>query len=148
MTLTSNKSESGNRVPHHDQSQPLGRISGQILDRWQPGTGPQTCGSYTVLLYDNSTLSEDCNKLGWNGTQADGKWARANTMHQTRIQQAIRRIDGPQTEDFHFFQSYPRRRNCDDGSIDESTLTAVDSWAIIVRWVSDKKHIVIYPSII
>ena len=47
-----------------------------FIDNKLISSRPQACGSYTVLPDDNSTLSQNCKKLGWNGTHADGKWTR------------------------------------------------------------------------
>ncbi|XP_078383947.1 uncharacterized protein LOC144666390 isoform X2 [Oculina patagonica] len=113
---------------------PLGEAVVRFLtDDNHVSTRPQACGSFTVLPDDNSTMSEDCNKLGWNGTHADGKWLRTNVISSGRILQAINRIDGPLPENKHYFQSYPRRRDCGDVNSEESTLSAGDSWAIFVR---------------
>ena len=88
---------------------------------------PQACGSYTVLPDDNSTLSEDCSKLGWNGTYADGKWAASWATGQYRIQQAINRpLD-------HKFFSAPKQRDCDDWNSGEESLSPGDTWAVFVR---------------
>ncbi len=46
-------------------------------------TRPHACGSYTVLSDDNSTLSEDCNNLGY--PRADGKWATEVNTEDNRI---------------------------------------------------------------
>lgn len=56
---------------------PLGEaVVKYFIDDNMKSIRPQTCGSYTVLPDHNSTMTEDCNNLGWNGTYADGKWSR------------------------------------------------------------------------
>lgn len=89
---------------------------------------PQTCGSYTVLPDDNSTLSKDCSKLGSNGTHADGKWSNFKITGKNRILQAIVRAG-----DDRRFCSLPSQRDCDDRNGDEASLSPGDTWAIFVR---------------
>lgn len=101
----------------------------------QVSARPQTCGSYTVLPDDNSTISKDCKKLGWNGTHPDGKWVMAGITHKTRILQALRRTDGSVPK--HSFQAFPNVRECDDFDDPSdglpSSVSAGDTWAIFVR---------------
>ncbi|XP_078366014.1 uncharacterized protein LOC144650234 isoform X3 [Oculina patagonica] len=89
---------------------------------------PQACGSYTVLPDDNSTLSEDCSKLGWDGTHADGKWTSVEADGKNRIWQAMQR-----PSDQHRFYSFPRNRDCDDWNGGEASLSPGDTWALFVR---------------
>ena len=89
---------------------------------------PQACGSYTVLADDNSTMSEDCSKFGWNGTHADGKWSRANIKGKSRILQAIQR-----RQDFHRFYAFPKKCDCDDWDGGQASLSPGDTWAVFVR---------------
>lgn len=106
-----------------------------FTDGKQVSSRPQACGSYTVLPDDNSTMSKDCKKLGWNGTHPDGKWGRAGQFYQTRILLAIRRTDGIVPK--HSFQAFPNVRECDD--FDDpadglpTSVSAGDTWAIFVR---------------
>ena len=72
-------------------------------------------------------MTEDCSKLGWNGTHADGKWTQFSATGESRIFQAIRREDG------HTFYSFPNMRNCDDSSEEEASLSPGDTWAVFVR---------------
>ena len=108
---------------------PLGEaVVKYFIDDKVISTQPQACGSYTVLPDDNSTLSQYCSKLGWNGTHADGKWAANWATGVNRILQSITR-----REDKYRFYSFPHRRDCDDYESEESSLTPGDSWAIFVR---------------
>lgn len=94
---------------------------------------PQACGSYTVLPDDNSTLSEDCRKVGWNGTHVDGRWDDDSGLRsKTRIYQALRR-NGEQSGDHSLFYTFPRKRNCDDQHDSDDSLSPGDFWAIFVR---------------
>ena len=99
-----------------------------FIDDNLASTRPPTCGSYTVLPDDNSTLSEDCSKLGWNGTHADGKWTVHWTTTKSRILHPILRIG-----DNLRFRSFPKYRNCDDWNVEEFSLSPGDTWAIFVR---------------
>lgn len=77
----------------------------------------------------NSTLSQDCKKLGWNGTHADGKWTRfSKGTGDYRIFQAVRRDVNDRV-----FYSFPNRRNCDDSEQKEALLSSGDTWAVFVR---------------
>ncbi|KAL9978219.1 hypothetical protein ACROYT_G015714 [Oculina patagonica] len=108
---------------------PLGEsVVGYFIDDNPAPTRPQTCGSYTVLPDDNSTLSEDCSKIGWNGTHADGKWTKFSGVGKYRIGQAIQRSSGR-----HRFFSFPSRRDCDDWNSGEASLSPGDTWALFVR---------------
>ena len=99
-----------------------------LIDDNLVSTRPQACDSYTRLPDDNSTLSEDCNKVGWNGTHADGKWLHFRASGRYRIWQALRRdVDG------HVFRSSHDRRICDDTGINEASLSPGDTWALFVR---------------
>ena len=89
---------------------------------------PQACGSYTVLPDDNSTLSQDCTKLGWNGTHADGRWDD-NSSGDTHIYQAMRRNG----EKARLFYSFVRKGKCDDRDGDDASLSHGDFWAIFAR---------------
>ena len=89
---------------------------------------PQACGSYTVLPDDNSSLSEDCSKLGWNSTHPDGKWTSSWINGHKRVLKPLLR-----QEDHHRFRSLPKGRDCDDWESDESSLSPGDTWAIFVR---------------
>ena len=93
-------------------------------------TRPQACGSYTVLPDDNSTMSKDCNTMGWNGTHADGKWGRFDTTGQSRILSPVTRRG---LLDSHGFVSHYKRRDCDDWRGTEASLSPGDKWAIFVR---------------
>ena len=95
---------------------------------------PEACGSYSVLPDDNSTLSEDCSN--WSGTRAqvDGKWGvQGASDDDFPILEAINRY-GEKKKDDHLFYAKPQRRQCDDGDIDESSLSPGDFWSIFVRW--------------
>ena len=72
-------------------------------------------------------MTEDCSKLGWNGTHADGKWTQFRAAREFRIHKAIQREDG------HIFRSLFKKRNCDDASEDEASLSTGDTWAVFVR---------------
>ena len=92
-------------------------------------TRPQACGSYTVLPDDNSTLSRDCSKLGWNGTHADGKWAAPwFTAGGYRLRRVILARNFS-----HQFKSQPKERCCDDWNNGEESLSPGDTWAVFVR---------------
>lgn len=94
---------------------------------------PEACGSYSVLPDDNSTLSEDCSN--WSGTRAqvDGKWGvQGASDDDFPILEAINRY-GEKKKDDHLFYAKPQRRQCDDGDIDESSLSPGDFWSIFVR---------------
>lgn len=113
---------------------PLGEaVTRYFIDNSQTASRPQACDSYTVLPDDNSTMSKDCTKVGWNGTHADGKWSEAGITGRKRILKAMIRVDGPQPEDTHYFKSTASKRNCDDSTNEESMLSAGDTWAIFVR---------------
>ena len=90
---------------------------------------PLACGSYTVLPDDNSTLSKDCSKLGWNGTHADGKWSNyiaQNAKH--RILMPVK-LYGKAS-----FSTRINARSCDDSmGRSESSLSPGDTWGIFVR---------------
>ncbi|XP_078366331.1 uncharacterized protein LOC144650511 [Oculina patagonica] len=108
---------------------PLGEaVVEHLIDDNLASTRPQACGSYTVLPDDNSTMSEDCSKLGWNGTHADGKWSAYWATGKKRILQAVTR-----REDYHRFFSAPKRRDCDDWESGEDSLSPRDTWAVFVR---------------
>ncbi|KAM7434690.1 hypothetical protein ABFA07_015240 [Porites harrisoni] len=94
---------------------------------------PEACGSYSVLPDDNFTLSEDCSN--WSGTRAqvDGKWGvQGASDDDFPILEAINRY-GEKKKDDHLFYAKPQRRQCDDGDIDESSLSPGDFWSIFVR---------------
>lgn len=93
---------------------------------------PQTCGSYTVLPDDNSTMSEDCSTFGWNGTHADGKWAKYAAKGRARILRPIMRVKSGYK---YIFNSYPTRRDCDDSKDGNASLSVGDTWSIFVRWI-------------
>ncbi|KAL9978233.1 hypothetical protein ACROYT_G015728 [Oculina patagonica] len=90
-------------------------------------TRPQACGSYTVLPDDNSTLSEDCSKLGSNGTHADGKWSVYWAIWKNRIKTAVARPN------YYRYYSDPFQRDCDDWNSGEDSLSPGDTWAVFVR---------------
>ncbi|KAJ7380699.1 hypothetical protein OS493_007067 [Desmophyllum pertusum] len=111
---------------------PLGEaVVMHFIDDNLASTRPQTCGSYTVLPDDNSTLSKDCSMLGWNGTHADGKWTSTNVTGQSRIQFPLNPY-GFQDSRRSFVSSY-KRRDCDDRRATEASLSPGDTWAIFVR---------------
>ena len=115
---------------------PLGEaVVNYFIDNNMVSTRPQTCGSYTVLPDDNSTMSEDCSKLGWNGTHADGKWSTFHSMSETRILKPIARRFGPWQSDKIGFYTFPARRNCDDHDAGKASLSPGDTWAMFVRWI-------------
>ena len=89
-------------------------------------TRPEACNSYTVLPDDNSTLSEDCNNVGW--TSADGKWATRFNTGKNRIMNAILRRGAYQR-----FKSQPKKRDCNDMNAGEGSLSPRDTWGIFVR---------------
>ena len=89
---------------------------------------PQACGSYTVLPDDNSTLSKDCTKLGWNGSSADGKWSLYWYTGKSRIQKTLVRYDVNRGLRFT-----PTVRDCDDWNSGEASLSPGDTWAVFVR---------------
>ncbi|KAL9978221.1 hypothetical protein ACROYT_G015716 [Oculina patagonica] len=99
-----------------------------FIDDNLASTRPQACGSYTILPDDNSTMSEDCSKLGWNGTHTDGKWSKSVATGRYRIWQAIHRHS-----DRHRFYSFPWGRDCDDWESGEDSLSPGDTWALFVR---------------
>ena len=107
---------------------PLGEaVVKYFIDDNLASTRPQTCGSYTVLPDDNSTLSKECTALGWNGTHVDGKWATYWAVGQSRILQ-------PMTNRLHnSFFATPSKRNCDDVDSGEDALSLGDTWSIFVR---------------
>ncbi|KAL9978232.1 hypothetical protein ACROYT_G015727 [Oculina patagonica] len=89
-------------------------------------TRPQACDSFTVLSDDNSTLSEDCNILGY--PNADGKWATQVNTKANRIMKVILRRG-----DYHRFLSRPEKRDCDDREGGDASLSPGDTWSIFVR---------------
>ena len=101
-----------------------------FIDDKLDSTRPQACNSYTVFPDDNSTISEDCSMLGWNGTHTDGKWTASATTGRSRIFKPLRR--GPYVNR-HAFTSSPDKRNCDGNLDDEAYLSAGDTWAVFVR---------------
>ena len=107
---------------------PLGEaVVKYFIDDNLASTRPQTCGSYTVLPDDNSTLSKDCTALGWNGTHVDSKWSTHWALGRTRILV-------PMTIRWHnMFYSVPLKRNCDDMGTGEDALSPGDTWSIFVR---------------
>lgn len=108
---------------------PLGKaVVDYFIDDNLALSRPKTCGSYTVLPDDNSTLSKDCNKLGWNGTSADGKWSSFWYTGTYRIQNPLFRHGG-----YHRFRSLPTIRDCDDWAGEENYLSPGDTWAVFVR---------------
>ncbi len=108
---------------------PLGESAVEyFIDDNLASTRPQACGSYTILPDDNSTMSKDCSKLGWNGTYADGKWTRVEADGMFRFWQAIYRHS-----DRHRFYSVPWRRDCDDWGSGKASLSPGDTWALFVR---------------
>ncbi|KAL9978841.1 hypothetical protein ACROYT_G016413 [Oculina patagonica] len=108
---------------------PLGEaVVRRFIDDNLALTRPQACDLYTVLPDDNSTMSKDCSKWGWNGNHADEKWAIYSATGSHRIQQAVNR-----REDYHRFFSVPRQRDCDDWGSGEDSLSAGDTWGIFVR---------------
>ncbi|KAL9978223.1 hypothetical protein ACROYT_G015718 [Oculina patagonica] len=108
---------------------PLGEaVVNYFLNESLAPSRPQTCGSYTVLPDDNSTLSKDCTKLGENGTHADGKWAKHSKNNINRIQKPLFSY-----EDYHRLRSSPGRRDCDDWASGEDSLSPGDTWAAFVR---------------
>ena len=110
---------------------PLGEaVVNYFVDDSLISARPQACGSYTALPDDNSTLSEDCSKLGWNGTHADGKWTIPSVTGRSRILRPLRR--DPYKYRFAFI-SFPRQRNCDGNKDEEGSLSAGDTWAVFVR---------------
>ncbi|KAL9978217.1 hypothetical protein ACROYT_G015712 [Oculina patagonica] len=90
---------------------------------------PLTCGSYTFLPDDNSTLSKDCSKLGWNGTHVDGRWSNINAnQDKHRILSPLRRYGVAS------FASKIKTRACDDSrGLSEGSLSPGDTWKIFVR---------------
>ena len=108
---------------------PLGESVVQyFIDDNLISTRPHACGSFTILPDDNSTMSEDCSKLGWNGTHADGKWTAVYARGGNRIWQGVQR-----PADRHRFCSFPKRRDCDDWEGGETSLSPGDTWAVFVR---------------
>ena len=92
-----------------------------------PSSRPQTCDSFTVLPNDNSTLSEDCTKLGWSGSSPDGMWGEKWKRGVFRIITPLERYP-----DYRFHSS-AKARDCDDWESGEASLSPGDTWAVFVR---------------
>ena len=108
---------------------PLGKaVVNYFIDDNVISSRPQACGSFTVLPDDNSTLSEDCTKLGWNGTHADGNWGSSLYSGKYRIEKPLLRHG-----DNHRLYSSPTIRDCDDWEGGGASLSPGDTWAVFVR---------------
>ena len=113
---------------------PLGEAAVEYFSNDQISTRPQACGSYTVLPDDNSTLSKDCTKLGWNGTYDVGTHADGKLSFDWIIASNIRVLKMPFGRvDSHRFSSFAKQRDCDDWSSREDSLSVGDTWAVFVR---------------
>ena len=125
------KKKVGTVVHIMTNTSPLGEsVVMYFIDDKLDSTRPQACGSYAVFPDDNSTISEDCSMLGWNGTHTDSKWTASITTGRSRIFKPLRR--GPYVKR-HAFISSPDKRNCDGNLNDEAYLSAGDTWAVFVR---------------
>ena len=130
MKFYCHKKQVGNVIHIMTNMNPLGEAVVKFFTDIKLGTiRPLACGSYTVLPDDNSTLSKDCSKLGWNGTHSDGKWSKyISTYGKHRLQSPVTRYDEAS------FSSRTSARACDDSKgRSESSLSPGDTWGIFVR---------------
>ncbi|KAL9978204.1 hypothetical protein ACROYT_G015699 [Oculina patagonica] len=130
MRFYCHKKQAGTMLHIMTNLKPLGEaVVKFFIDVNLGSTRPLACGSYTVLPDDNSTLSKDCSKLGWNGTHADGRWSVYFVDDvEHRLLYPLRRYGKGS------FASKIKTRGCDDSKgKKESSLSPGDTWRIFVR---------------
>ena len=89
---------------------------------------PSSCNSFLRMEDDNSKLSAQCEKWGYDGEENAGKWGHYNSRGPNRLYNRMAFIYNER-----YWRFYNGRQRCDDGGSDISPISAGDFWKIYVR---------------
>ncbi len=89
---------------------------------------PAACGSFDKLTDDNSYLSQQCSKWGYDGKYEVNKWSHIHTPKQNRLFDHLAFVGSK----YHYLVQFSKgsRWECDDF---HDTLSVGDTWKIFVR---------------